>query len=208
MLLCVIALLLLLPLVARLVKQVAQAQVREFGQSRRSRARRQGELRRRGRGDPDRRRPRGLPVILHAATTAAAALAGAGIATLLRLPAAPLLGAMAGVAMVGLFSTMSWQIPVGRPVAGLLPRRLAARADHHPGRARCAAQQRRTACVVTVALFLVFGLVLAWCLWRFTDLDLHSALLSTAPGGIAQMGVLSAEAKANVPVVLAIHVLR
>ena len=44
--------------------------------------------------------------------------------------------------------------------------------------------------VVTVALFLVFGLVLAWCLWRFTDLDLHSALLSTAPGGIAQMGVL------------------
>ena len=62
--------------------------------------------------------------------------------------------------------------------------------------------------MVTVALFLVFGLVLAWCLWRFTDLDLHSALLSTAPGGIAQMGVLSAEAKANVPVVLAIHVLR
>ena len=62
--------------------------------------------------------------------------------------------------------------------------------------------------MVTVALFLVFGLVLAWCLWRFTDLDLNTALLSTAPGGIAQMGVLSAEAKANVPVVLAIHVLR
>ena len=53
--------------------------------------------------------------------------------------------------------------------------------------------------VVTVALFLVFGLALAWCLWRFTDFDAHTALLATAPGGIAQMGAFSAEVKANVP---------
>ncbi len=62
--------------------------------------------------------------------------------------------------------------------------------------------------LVTVGAFLLFGLLMGLALWRFTDLDAHSALLATAPGGIAQMGVLSAEVKANVPVVLAIHVLR
>ena len=43
MLLCVIALLVLLPLISRLVKQVVQAQIREVGQSRRNKARREGE---------------------------------------------------------------------------------------------------------------------------------------------------------------------
>ena len=43
MLLCVIALLLLLPLISRLVKQVVQAQIREVGQSRRNKARAEGE---------------------------------------------------------------------------------------------------------------------------------------------------------------------
>ena len=41
-LLCIIALLLLLPLISRLVKQVVQAQVREVGQSRRNKARARG----------------------------------------------------------------------------------------------------------------------------------------------------------------------
>ncbi len=42
-LLCIIALLLLLPLISRLVKQVVQAQIREVGQSRRNKARAEGE---------------------------------------------------------------------------------------------------------------------------------------------------------------------
>ena len=47
-----------------------------------------------------------------------------------------------------------------------------------------------------MALFLVFGLVARLVpVALHNDLDLNSALLSTAPGGIAQMGVLSAEAK-------------
>ena len=37
---------------------------------------------------------------------------------------------------------------------------------------------------------------------------MHTALLATAPGGIAQMGALSAEANVNVPLVLSVHVLR
>ena len=72
-----------------------------------------------------------------------------------------------------------------------------------------AALRTRAVIVVTVVVaFLVFALALAWLLRRFTDFDANTALLATAPGGIAQMGVLSAEVKANVPVVLSIHVLR
>jgi uncharacterized protein len=62
--------------------------------------------------------------------------------------------------------------------------------------------------VVCVVLFLIFGLVLAWALWRFTDLDAHTALLATAPGGIAQIGALAAEANVNAPLVLSVHLLR
>jgi membrane AbrB-like protein len=62
--------------------------------------------------------------------------------------------------------------------------------------------------VVTVVAFLVFGLVAAWLLWKFTSFDSLTALLATAPGGIAQMGALSAGAGANVPIVLTVHVLR
>jgi uncharacterized protein len=62
--------------------------------------------------------------------------------------------------------------------------------------------------VVTVVAFLIFGLVAAWLLWRFTSIDSLTALLATAPGGIAQMGAFSASAGANVPIVLTVHVLR
>lgn len=145
--------------------------------------------------------------VLNLLVTAAAALGGAGLATLLRLPAAPLLGAMVGVAALKLSAELSWNMPEpGRwlvycAVGALLGQTITREAL---GALRTSA----VVIVVTVVLFLVFGLVLAWGLYRFTDFDAYTALLSTAPGGIAQMGVLSAEAKANVPVVLAIHVLR
>jgi membrane AbrB-like protein len=145
--------------------------------------------------------------LLNVVVTAAAALGGAGLATLLRMPAAPLLGAMVGVAVLKLSTELSWNIPTsGRwlvycAVGWLLGQTISREA-------LSALRTSAAVIVVTVALFLLFGLVLAWGIWRFTDFDAHTALLSTAPGGIAQMGVLSAEAKANVPVVLAIHVLR
>lgn len=62
--------------------------------------------------------------------------------------------------------------------------------------------------MICVVLFLVFGLALAWGLWRFTGLDVNTALLATAPGGIAQMGAMSAEANVNAPLVLSVHLLR
>lgn len=146
-------------------------------------------------------------MIASIAATTVAALAGAGVATVLRLPAAPLLGAMIGVAALTLSSDLSWQAPSAFKWAVYVA--IGALLGQSVTRASLAAlRSSAVPIVVTVVLFLVFGLVLAWGLWRFTDFDVHTALLSTAPGGIAQMGALSAEANANVPVVLSIHVLR
>lgn len=139
--------------------------------------------------------------------TLAAALGGATLASLVKLPAAPLLGAMIGVAVLKLAGDITFQIPgpaawvVYCAVGWLLGQTITAEA----------VATLRTAAVpvlVAVGLFLVFGLLLAFGLWRFAGLDVHTALIAAAPGGIAQMGVLSAETKANIPIVLAIHLLR
>jgi membrane AbrB-like protein len=139
--------------------------------------------------------------------TAGAAVVGAAIATLLHLPAAPLLGAMVGVAVVNLSTTSAFAIsPAGRWIVYVCMGWLLGMSVTPE-----ALKQLRTAfvpIVVTVVAFLVFGLAAAWLLWRFTSIDSLTALLATAPGGIAQMGAFSADAGANVPIVLTVHVLR
>ena len=139
--------------------------------------------------------------------TAGAAVVGAGIATLLHLPAAPLLGAMVGVAVVNIATTSAFAIaPAGRWVVYVCMGWLLGMSVN-----RETLDQLRSSLVpivVTVVAFLIFGLVAAWLLWRFTSIDSLTALLATAPGGIAQMGAFSASAGANVPIVLTVHVLR
>lgn len=139
--------------------------------------------------------------------TLLAAGVGAGLATLVKLPAAPLLGAMVGVALVRLTSDRTFEIPssaswVVYAVVGWLLGQTVTRAS------LASLRTQWLPIVLVVVLFIVFGLALAWALWRFGGLDVHTALLATAPGGIAQIGVLSAEAKANVPLILSVHVLR
>ena len=139
--------------------------------------------------------------------TAGAAVVGAGVATLLHLPAAPLLGAMVGVAVVNIATTSAFAIaPAGRWVVYVCMGWLLGMSVN-----RETLDQLRSSLVpivVTVVAFLIFGLVAAWLLWRFTSIDSLTALLATAPGGIAQMGAFSASAGANVPIVLTVHVLR
>ncbi len=139
--------------------------------------------------------------------TAGAAVVGAGIATLLHLPAAPLLGAMVGVAVVNVATTSAFAIaPAGRWVVYVCMGWLLGMSFN-----RETLDQLRSSLVpivVTVVAFLIFGLAAAWLLWRFTSIDSLTALLATAPGGIAQMGAFSASAGANVPIVLTVHVLR
>ncbi|MBO0680681.1 AbrB family transcriptional regulator [Mycolicibacterium sp. S2-37] len=139
--------------------------------------------------------------------TAAAAVVGAAVATLLHLPAAPLLGAMVGVALVNILHTSAFDIPsAGKWIVYVLIGWLLG-----TGVTRDTLSQLRSAAVpivVTVVAFLIFGLVAALVLWKLAGFDSITALLATAPGGIAQMGALSATAGANVPIVLTIHVLR
>lgn len=139
--------------------------------------------------------------------TAAAAAAGAAVATLLHLPAAPLLGAMVGVALVNILHSSVFEIPsAGKWIVYVLIGWLLGATV-----SRETLSQLKSAAVpivVTVVAFLVFGLVAAVLLWKFANLDSITALLATAPGGIAQMGAMSATAGANVPIVLTIHVLR
>jgi len=146
-------------------------------------------------------------MLLSLGTTLVAAVGGAALATLLKLPAAPLLGAMIGVAVVKLTSGLTFEIPaVGRWIVYCLVGWLLGQTVTKD--ALVVLKSHAVPVLVCVVLFLVFGLALAWALWRFTDLDAHTALLATAPGGIAQMGALSAEANVNVPLVLSVHVLR
>lgn len=144
-----------------------------------------------------------MPVVV----TPLAALAGAILATLLRLPAGPLIGAMLGVGLLkaGGMATVSIPTPVQFVVYCALGWQLGE--SFTPDTMR-QFKEAALPIVLTAALFVLFGLALGWALWRFGGFDPHTAFLSTAPGGIAQIGVLSAESKANVPVVLAVHVLR
>lgn len=144
-----------------------------------------------------------MPVLL----TVTVALAGAALATVLRVPAAPLVGAMVGVGLLKIWGVPTVAVPgavrfVVYAVVGLMLGEAFTR--------QTVAQLRAAATpiLLVVALFLVFGGVLAWALWRFAGFDAHTALLASAPGGIAQMGVLSAESQAVVPVVLTVHLLR
>jgi uncharacterized protein len=139
--------------------------------------------------------------------TAGAAVVGAGIATLLHLPAAPLLGAMVGVAVVNIATTSAFAIaPAGRWVVYVCMGWLLGMSVNRETLGQL--RSSLVPIVVTVVAFLIFGLVAAWLLWRFTSIDSLTALLATAPGGIAQMGAFSASSGANVPIVLTVHVLR
>ncbi len=90
--------------------------------------------------------------------TAGAAVVGAGIATLLHLPAAPLLGAMVGVAVVNIATTSAFAIaPAGRWVVYVCMGWLLGMSVN-----RETLDQLRSSLVpivVTVVAFLIFGLV-------------------------------------------------
>jgi membrane AbrB-like protein len=139
--------------------------------------------------------------------TLLAAAAGAVLATLLRLPAGSLIGAMLGVGILKAGGVAIYSIPAPARFAVYCAVGWMLGETFTPDTLR-QFKQAVLPILVCVGLFVVFGLLLGWALWRLGGFDPHTAFLSTAPGGIAQIGVLSAESRANVPVVLAVHVLR
>lgn len=139
--------------------------------------------------------------------TMAAALAGGWLAERLKIPAGALIGAMAAVAAMRFASAQVAELPGGVSfvVYCFLGWALG------QGITKDLLTTLRAAMVpvlVVVGLFLVFGALLAVGLWWFGGFDPTTAFLATAPGGLAQIGALSVETGAQVPVVLAIHLLR
>lgn len=143
----------------------------------------------------------------HLLLTLAVALAGSALATMLRLPAGPLLGAMLAVGAFRMAELPIVDIPgwgrfllycgvgwlLGLSFNSSTPQVL---------------RNALAPVLVTVGAFLVFGLLLALALRTLGGLDTWTAVLAAAPGGIAQMGVLAASTGAAVPVVMTVHVLR
>jgi len=139
--------------------------------------------------------------------TGGVALASAALATVLRLPAGPLLGAMLGVGILRIYALPAADIPdwgrfvIYTAVGWLLGLSFSAQTP-------AVLREALVPILVTVGTFLVFGVLLAVALRSLAGLDTWTAVLAAAPGGIAQMGVLAASTGAVVPVVMTVHVLR
>lgn len=140
-------------------------------------------------------------------TSLVAALAGAALFTVLRIPAGALIGSMVGVAVVTLspletaslprwtqlvaFTILGWLIGQGitRSVAQALVSRLG------------------LISLLVVTLLLIGGLLAAVAVW-LDVLDPATAFLATSPGGLSQMVALSTAIGANVTVVATVHTMR
>lgn len=139
--------------------------------------------------------------------TLGVALGAAFLFERLGVPAGALVGAMLGVGMLRVFGVETVQMPAaGRflvfAVVGWL---LGQSFNRDTPRVVAAAA---VPIIIVVLAFLLIGAVFALLLWRFGELDPITAYLATAPGGIAQIGVLSAAVGAQVPLVLSVHLLR
>jgi hypothetical protein len=140
-------------------------------------------------------------------TSLVVAFAGAWVFERLHVPAGALIGAMVGIGALKVAAVPAWDIPAaGRfvvyvGVGWLLGQTVTGET----------LQTLRTAfvpVVVVVAVFLALAVVMSVALVRLGLLDPVTAVLATAPGGIAQIGVLSVESGAQVPIVLCVHLLR
>ncbi len=147
------------------------------------------------------------PAPLSVAATLAIAVVGAGVATLLRLPSAALIGPMllgaglhaAGLASLALpepllaaaYAGIGWYVGLRftkatvRTVLHALPSVLAA----------------------TVAMVAICALW-AWGLTGWLAIDYLTAFLATSPGGLDSVAIIAVGSKVDVPFVLAVQTLR
>lgn len=62
--------------------------------------------------------------------------------------------------------------------------------------------------VLYTVLVILLGLAIGLLLYRFTDMDLRTALTGTAPGGLPEMVALASDVGARTDVVLGLHLVR
>jgi uncharacterized protein len=140
-------------------------------------------------------------------TSLAAAVLGGLLFHKLGVPAGAMIGSMLGVAAVRIVGLEVFEANTGVKFAAYV----AIGWVLSQGIDRALLVQIREAAVpiATIVLsLLLLSWVIAAALWGLGYLDPMTALLSTAPGGIAHMGVLGAEMDANVGLITSIHILR
>lgn len=138
--------------------------------------------------------------------TVAAATAGAALLTLLRVPAGALVGAVLGSAVASVRSRTGGY-PRGLRVGGMVLLGCAAGAQvTSESLPTLLAMLAPTLLGVAVLLVLDVGLALILH-YRF-GLDIPTALLACAPGGVSEIASIAAEVGAKSGIVVSIHVLR
>lgn len=65
-----------------------------------------------------------------------------------------------------------------------------------------------TLMVLTTGLLLVAALIGTWFVWRWTGMDIPSAILATSPGGLSAVVGLAADMGQSAPAVMAFQVVR
>lgn len=135
------------------------------------------------------------------------ALAAAYALTALNFPAGALIGAMVAIGALKLTGHSVTEVPsalrfvalmvIGWDLGTRLDRQLVV-----------ALGDDLVLLVVIVGAFLIFGWVFAWGLWKAGLLDPATAVLATSPGGLVQMGALTAAMEVNAAFVVGVHLLR
>ncbi|MEH3119206.1 MAG: AbrB family transcriptional regulator [Methylorubrum populi] len=139
--------------------------------------------------------------------TAAVALAGAGLAALVRLPSAPLIGPMllgAGLHATGLLD-IALPVPVLDAAYAVIGWYVGLRFTRRTLEATLHALPGvLTATVAIIALCAAW----AWGLTGLLPIDYLTAFLATSPGGLDSVAIIAVGSKADISFVLAVQTLR
>ncbi len=125
----------------------------------------------------------------------------------LNFPAGALIGAMIAIAGLKLSGNMVWDMPGALRFGALVVIGWDLGTKFNPELVSTVTNNI-VPLVLVVATFLVMGWVLAWVLWKLGLMDPVTAVLATSPGGLVQMGALTADMEANAALVVGFHLLR
>jgi uncharacterized protein len=148
---------------------------------------------------PRRQLPAGLPALL-------GGIGGGTLLTLLGVPAGGIVGAVVGSAAV---SAVRARQPLSGRVrlVGMLLLGCAAGARLEPASLR-ALLWLAVPLLVSLGLLIGVNVLLAFLLNRRYRIDLVTALLACAPGGLSEIAVVAEEVGARSGIVIAVHVVR
>jgi membrane AbrB-like protein len=140
-------------------------------------------------------------------TSLVAAVGAALLLDRLNFPAGALIGAMVAIAAIKLLGNEAPNMPAFLRVAALIV--IGWDLGSRFNKQLVATLTDNVApLVLVIACFVITGWVLAWMLWKFGVMDPVTAVLATSPGGLVQMGALTAETQANAALVVGFHLLR